>query len=360
MNIDNLKRYIYVGQIIKSYKECCKLIDEEVKGGKSKQLQLKNWSRYFKYHKNGNKFVIDKVYTTPLSKVDNRKGHSGKSPNSRNNNNIYGKYIDPILLDYFSDIDRKSILYETTNTIAKIVGLINKNYGYAFSNKENFYSYCKRDIKHKFSNIGFNKYTAWDFFGIVKGRLKDTIRYSLNRLQKKGYIDYKEVYILSYQYEKRPATSIEEVLIKDIDKQICKELNIEKKNKLQYNDRLRDKYYNLLDKRVKENIVDVDMMYCGYQIQIYKDKILNKESKTDIERLQQELNNLFINRVIDKLQNIHEQNLQCPKIWGTINSCTNIETKAIYHRQQESYINFSRYICSILLDIKQELVYIRN
>ncbi|MBV4450983.1 hypothetical protein KM792_15220, partial [Clostridium tyrobutyricum] len=111
--------------------------------------------------------VIDEIYSNPLPKVDNR----SKSKSARNN--VYGKYIDPILLKYFTDIDIKTI-HLTTNTIAELVGLINKNYSHASSKKEKFYNYCKKDIKNKFSNLEFNICSVWDIFGTVKGRLKDT------------------------------------------------------------------------------------------------------------------------------------------------------------------------------------------
>ena len=83
-----------VGQSIKNYKKLCILLDEEPKTGKSRQLQLRDWERYFRYSKVGNKFVIKEIYLEPKEKIDNRKGNSGTSEGSRNNNDIYGQYID--------------------------------------------------------------------------------------------------------------------------------------------------------------------------------------------------------------------------------------------------------------------------
>ena len=47
MNTDNLKP----GMLVKNYGELCKLLDEPKKGGKGKVLQLKDWTRYFDFHK---------------------------------------------------------------------------------------------------------------------------------------------------------------------------------------------------------------------------------------------------------------------------------------------------------------------
>ncbi len=69
MRIENLKQ----GQIIKNYKELCNLLDIKPTGGDSKKGQLKELERYLSYHKEGNKFVIDEIFTDVKNKVDLRK-----------------------------------------------------------------------------------------------------------------------------------------------------------------------------------------------------------------------------------------------------------------------------------------------
>lgn len=68
MKLDN----ICEGLIVKNYKEMCSLLDEPIKGGDSKKSQLKEWDRYFEYHKDGNKFIIDEIYSECKVKDDNR------------------------------------------------------------------------------------------------------------------------------------------------------------------------------------------------------------------------------------------------------------------------------------------------
>ena len=58
MNLENLELKTY-----KNYKELCGILEEPIKGGKSKQLQMKDFERYFKYHKEGNKITIDDIYS---------------------------------------------------------------------------------------------------------------------------------------------------------------------------------------------------------------------------------------------------------------------------------------------------------
>jgi hypothetical protein len=62
-----------IGMVIKNYKGMCELLGEKIKGGgQSKQLQLKDFERFFKYHKEGQKFIIDEVYDAPIEKINNR------------------------------------------------------------------------------------------------------------------------------------------------------------------------------------------------------------------------------------------------------------------------------------------------
>lgn len=75
MNIENLTE----GLIIKNYKEMCRLLDWSISAGDSKKSQLKELECSCQYHKEGNKFIIDKIYDKPKEKQDNRKNNKGKS-----------------------------------------------------------------------------------------------------------------------------------------------------------------------------------------------------------------------------------------------------------------------------------------
>lgn len=64
MDLENITE----GLIIKNYKELCTLLKELTKTGKSKQLQLNDFERYFNYEKKGNKFIIKEIYNVPIPK----------------------------------------------------------------------------------------------------------------------------------------------------------------------------------------------------------------------------------------------------------------------------------------------------
>lgn len=94
MNLDNITE----GLIVKNYKQMCELLNQTVKGGDSKRSQLKEWSTYFNYEKDGNKFIIKEIYDTQLEKEDGRVNNKG------GNNSIYAENIDRLILHMCSEL----------------------------------------------------------------------------------------------------------------------------------------------------------------------------------------------------------------------------------------------------------------
>lgn len=68
MKIENLE----VGKTYKNYKVICEILTEPINSGKSKQLQISNWNRYFSYDRDGNKFTITEIFKNPIKKEDKR------------------------------------------------------------------------------------------------------------------------------------------------------------------------------------------------------------------------------------------------------------------------------------------------
>jgi len=79
MNVKYLKK----NMIISNYKKLCEILEENIKTGGAKINQLNYWNDYFKYHKDGNKFIIDEIYIEPLEKIDERKKKSGGANNRK-------------------------------------------------------------------------------------------------------------------------------------------------------------------------------------------------------------------------------------------------------------------------------------
>lgn len=123
MKIKNLK----VGQEIKNYKELCVILDVKEKTGNSKIAQLENLERYVKYHKKGNKFIIDEIYSKELEKVDKR---------TQGNNNNISKNLRYMILDLLSrhKITTDEIGFSKYN-LYKYCNMVNDNYREARKNR---------------------------------------------------------------------------------------------------------------------------------------------------------------------------------------------------------------------------------
>ncbi|MBC9706242.1 MAG: hypothetical protein H9W81_14955 [Enterococcus sp.] len=117
MKIENLKN----GQIVKNYKELCLILDIEPKTGKSKQLQIQALERYCKYHKEGNKFVIDEIFQEVQTKMDKRK---------LGNNNNQAKCLRYLLCNLLSayKIEQNEVIGFSKGLLLRKLNLINENY----------------------------------------------------------------------------------------------------------------------------------------------------------------------------------------------------------------------------------------
>ena len=61
MKIENLKE----GMVIKNYKELCGYLGWNTTTGNAKKSQFKELERFCKYHKDGQKIVVDEVFENP-------------------------------------------------------------------------------------------------------------------------------------------------------------------------------------------------------------------------------------------------------------------------------------------------------
>lgn len=116
--MEKVKQNLKVGIIVKNYKELCNLLGEKVKTGESKQIQLKNWERHFKFKKNGHQFIITEILPEPEAKIDGR--HVG------NHSLFIDEIAELILMTAKESISSKKL---SKNSWMKAVGLVNSEYG---------------------------------------------------------------------------------------------------------------------------------------------------------------------------------------------------------------------------------------
>lgn len=90
MNTENLK----IGQVFKDHKELCEFLGEEFKIGGSLKIQMKDFERYFKYHKieKSRKIVIDEIYLIPIEKEKRKKYNIENKNIIKNSYDLSGEY----------------------------------------------------------------------------------------------------------------------------------------------------------------------------------------------------------------------------------------------------------------------------
>ncbi len=253
--------------IYKNYKELCEVMDWKVKSGNTKISQLKDLERYCKYHKEGNKFIIDEIYENPLPKEDNR---------FNGNNSVYKENIDKLILHMCSETyDSKYNYIElTTNTLMERLHIINKNFKVGRNNINKFSRYLEVPIE-----------TIYDFYNSTYKKNKDIIEASLKRFKNKALLDWykvKKICLLDDSYRKATDGEIEGIL--EIEQEVLRIL--------QYKDKKEVFLHGAWNSfQNKKNEMLRDMMKIKYDFEVYhivttksfRKMILEESEKEDIE-----------------------------------------------------------------------------
>ena len=114
MNVDKLKK----GMELKNYKELCKVLEIKQTTGKAKESQLKELARFCEYKKEGQKFIIEKVYKVPKDKEDKRM--------DRKTQTIMGNMLVEIICTYAKD-DALGVHF-SKNFLYKVCEMHNEEY----------------------------------------------------------------------------------------------------------------------------------------------------------------------------------------------------------------------------------------
>ena len=64
-NMDRV-RYMYVGQVFKSYRDLCRFLDADIMTGRSKEYHLEELGRYFRWERDKFRYIIQQIYSEPL------------------------------------------------------------------------------------------------------------------------------------------------------------------------------------------------------------------------------------------------------------------------------------------------------
>lgn len=337
MNINNLEIKEY-----KNYKVVCNVLEEKIKSGKSKRLQLKEWQRYFAWEREGHKLRVTKIYSTPLPKVDGRKtGNTGKNPNSHNNQNgIYAKYIDITLVKFLirvqENLGKNENMYFTTSVLAEYSHMTNMNYTTAKNNRIRFYNYL-----HK-KNNKMNVTETKDVIISVEDTIRSVVNSALDRLQRKGIISYTKGYIIvekegEWKTNTRMATEEEVEDIKTWENELLEKLKTTK-GKLRFNYIKMSKFYFALDNKIKIKYPNISKIFQGNEI-----KLLKQIEISDVKynNAKDKLNKIVIEETMKKIE--RKKNKTVEEKSGHIGLENPMWEKWILDRLNDDYVSNAQY-----------------
>lgn len=161
-------RELKEGMIFKNYNELCDYVEQKQKTGESKIAQMKMFEKYFKFHKEGHKIIIDEVIDMNIPK-DVRQ-------------NMYTQLMQKILLDKFisdSKSENTKIKTYTINDLVRIANLANEDY--IFNKRKN--------VKLS-EETGISLINIKEFYTLTESKIYNLINRALDKLVKDSLIRY--------------------------------------------------------------------------------------------------------------------------------------------------------------------------
>jgi len=259
MKIENVSE----GQIFKNYKALCEALEIPVKKANSKKAQLRELERFCSTQTIGHQIVIKEIYETPKEKVENR----GKSEGSRNNNNVYGEFLQFVIADI-----AKNSKYETASfskaRLMLAANMVNCNYQWGNQNVGKLAKYTSID-----------EAVIYDFYDTSDSNLTSAINSALKSLESKRVIIWErslKVKPLGIKVHRR-ATEQEKRLILYYENEILRSTSYQTVQEVRVSKHWRE-FKTKCDNIIREN-VGIEYYYFAYDITFNKEHISEERDK---------------------------------------------------------------------------------
>ena len=232
LNITKLQTYITNNisltedSSVRNYKTMCDLLGEEPTDGNSRKAQINRWKRYFDFHKEGQKFIIDEIYDEPFPTDDARKRREG----------LYVKYIELLLLEFLS----RQQDYKVTvgnKEMYRILGMTNDRYeirnklGITRGNEVIRQTIMNNKDEFVFSEFPMvSSFDVNNFYFRAEQKLNKILYSALRSMKNRFLIDYKKVNIIAepdpvtHILEYRESNAYEDKLILEAKSYVVKEM----------------------------------------------------------------------------------------------------------------------------------------
>lgn len=273
------------GLVIKNYNELCAMLGLDNTRGNTKKANLKNIQRFCEFEKQGQKFIIKKVFSNPKEKIDKRV--SG-------NRSVYVTLIETILLDCFIRKNKTSLNF-TKNQLWEELGMINRNYATNFEKKSFLCELQAID----------NRTRQWHIdkaYSNSRNKLNHITKTALNSLKNRKLIEYRDEVIIAYDgknyFEVTEPWQIEKIL--QCEKETLNELGCKDLKEVIFNSDKRinmKKYITMRNKKLR-NTLGFEFIFRRYSI-ICNRQYLQQGLQENISELKKVLNS----KIIDYLEN---------------------------------------------------------
>lgn len=263
-----------IGQIYETYPELCRALGCKPCGGNSKQKQLREFSRYFDYEKQGKRYIIKEVYTEPLKK-EYRIAANAK----------YISLIEDALYSYFHKQKTKTV-YLTQQNFWFNMGFINENY---INSKE---MYKHEELMNLSDDM--NLFDIQNFYLRSHTKFRDITKSSLSSLVRRKIITCEEVYrigtivtndlLMCSGLEFRDSTEREYRRINKIKKQLLEEFGFTTDFYV-FPSKKRTAYFDKFNKTLQEKY-GWEKVYACYKITLLDEDRINVDPQS-IQKLNQ-------------------------------------------------------------------------
>ncbi len=333
------------GLVVKNYREMCLLLNEQENAGNSKKSQIKRWKRFFAFKREGQKFIVTKVYDNPLKPIIVR----------RNKKGVYFHYIKPLLLRLLAENE-----YGLINTSKKMLydnlGMINVNYT-KYSPKldfgddrknvynDNILALLIDDIK-RFAGITVDRENIDYFYSVTEKKLNSILNSSIKSMQAKLLITCLNNYIIYKNGEEFSADNEQATIINEVHDIVLENMGMKNIRNVIIEDRIKE-FYRRVNAMTKDKY--------EWQAVVSNLIIVSLSNIAAISDKERDSYRKELNRVV---MNYFEQDILAKKEkygngeWGTANPMRdNTNPKKVKIIQRENFIDVQRCLLDYLVKI---------
>lgn len=273
MKIENLEE----GMVLKNYRELCKVLEMEVKGGNSKKAQLRELNSFvdIRKHDKGNSFTVEEIYEQQKLNLNTV---------TDGNNSVYSKDIQVLIINLLAKSDRKIELISITQLL-KMIQMVNQNY-----NRSNW------SIHQLHKETKIDKSLINEFYSETQTTLKSYVETALNALRRKALIIWsKEVVVSIDDYEHRRATKEEKEIILSTERETLQEMGLK-----DFKGAFLTGQWNKFKKNVNRVLYDeceIRYYYESYSIVYNREDVIDELDSMERERIECELNERVVTQL---------------------------------------------------------------